>query len=206
MTAAEMTTTALEVRAVETDAEGRHTLEALCVPYGRPTYAVALKGYRGEVFARGAFTGLLESPTAWPKVRLTDSHVEGDRRRPIAKATEFRDTDEGLVGRWQFFDTPEGRGGWENVREQTYGGVSVGFIATDETRTGDGLREVRGARLHHVSLVDEPAYREAKVLAVRAAEEVARELAERDAELAAWARAHRAPLPKSERRAVIALR
>jgi phage head maturation protease len=32
------------------------------------------------------------------------------------------------------------------------------------------MREIRAARLHHVSLVDEPAYTEAQIVATRAAE------------------------------------
>lgn len=198
MTATELATAPLEVRAVDTDAEGRHTIEALCVPYDRPTYAVALKGFNGERFARGAFADLLANPATWPKVRLTDNHVDGRERRPVAKATEFRDTADGLVGRWQFFNTPEGRGAFENVAEGTYGGVSVGFVTAPDgyTRTREGLREVRRARLHHVALVDEPAYREAQVLSARAAEEAAAERRRIDAELTAWAREHRAPLTR----------
>lgn len=194
----DLATAPLEVRAVDTDDEGRHTMEALCVPYGKPTYAVDLKGYNGERFKAGAFADLLANPATWPKVRLTDSHVDGRERRPIAKAVEFRDTADGLVGRWQFFNTPEGRGGWENLTEGTYGGVSVGFMTPPDgfVRTADGLREVRRARLHHVALVDEPAYREAQVLSARAAEEAAAERARIDAELTAWARAARgAPMP-----------
>lgn len=194
----ELATAPLEVRSVDTDNDGRHTMEALCVPYDAPTYAVDLKGFNGERFARGAFADLLANPAMWPKVRLTDSHVDGRERRPIAKAVEFRDTDEGLVGRWQFFNTPEGRGGWENLTEGTYGGVSVGFMTTSDgyRRTPEGLREVHRARLHHVALVDEPAYREAQVLSARAAEEARAERRRLDAELAAWARAHRAPLAR----------
>ena len=90
----------------------------------------------------------------------------------MAKGVAFRDTPGGLEGTFQFFDTPEGRSAWENVQEETYGGVSVGFIAMAEGRR-NGTREVRAARLHHVSLVDEPAYAEARVIAVRAAEQAA---------------------------------
>jgi phage head maturation protease len=53
------------------------------------------------------------------------------------------------------------------VLEETYGGLSVGFVPL-QVRTGDdGAREVVKARLFHVSLVDEPAYDDARVLAVR---------------------------------------
>jgi HK97 family phage prohead protease len=167
----EIATVTLEVRETATDGD-RHTLEALCVPYDTPTFSVPHPG--GEVFARTAFTDLLAAPQTWPKVRLTDSHIE--KRRPVAKAIEFRQASDGLIGKFQFFNTPEGRGAWENVEEDTYGGLSVGFVALAEGRTASGAREVRSARLHHVSLVDEPAYKEARVLALRAATERDEEL------------------------------
>lgn len=179
----ETATLALEVRATTTEGD-RHTLDALCVPYDTPTYTTPHRG--GEMFAPDAFADLLAAPQSWPKVRLTDSHTDSDVRRPVAKATEFRTSAEGLVGRFQFFNTPEGRGAWENVAEGTYGGLSVGFVALAEGRTPAGVREVRSARLHHVSLVDEPAYKEARVLALRAATEHDEELRRRDDELRAF--------------------
>lgn len=202
MSSAETATIALEVRDVGTT-DDRHTLEALCVPYETPTYAVSVPGHRGEVFARSAFAGLLSAPQTWPKVRLTDSHTDTAARRPVAKATEFVDTDAGLVGRFQFFNTPEGRGAWENVVENTYGGLSIGFVATDEGKRAGGLREVRSARLHHVSLVDEPAYREARILATRAEDEARDELARRDAEIRAFLDARRVRMPKTTPRSLI---
>lgn len=202
MSNAESATVALELRNLTTDGD-RHTLEALCVPYEVPTYAVSVPGHRGEVFARGAFSGLLDAPQTWPKVRLTDSHTDTSERRPVAKAADFVDTDEGLVGRFQFFNTPEGRGAWENVVEGTYGGLSVGFIATGERTRSGGLREVTSARLHHVSLVDEPAYREARILATRAEDEARAEIVARDAELRAFLNARRVRMPKSTPRTLI---
>lgn len=187
------TTYALEVREAATTPEGRHTLEALCVPYDQTTTLIGwdLREFPGgEKFARGAFADLIAAPAAWPKVRLTDSHVETAKRRPVAKGTSFRETSDGLVGTFQFFATPEGRGAFENVTEGTYGGVSVGFgIPDGGQRREGGTRVVTRARLHHVSLVDEPAYESAQVLAVRAADEAAQARAadaERDAELRAY--------------------
>lgn len=163
----------LEVRAARVLPDtGRHVMDALCVPWDTPT---SLVENGPEVFARGAFAELLASPQAWPKVRLTDSHMDTRTRRPVARGVEFRDDPAGLVGTFQFFDTPEGRSAWENLAEETYGGVSVGFISTAEGRR-DGMREIRSARLHHVSLVDEPAYVEAQVVAMRAAEAFADEM------------------------------
>jgi HK97 family phage prohead protease len=163
----DVTTFALEIREAKALDDGRHVIEALCVPWNTPTMLTPHRG--GEVFARGAFGELIANPQAWPKVRLTDSHLDSALRRPVAKGLEFRDDPRGLAGTFQFFNTPTGREAWENVVENTYGGVSVGFIATDEGKR-DGMREVRTARLHHVSLVDEPAYADAQVVAMRAAQ------------------------------------
>jgi len=140
-----------------------HTLTGLCVPYGRTTYRAGHP--RGERFLPGAFA----AASGAAKIRLTDSHDETGRR-PVGVATVLEDTPQGLMGTFRFYNTPEGRGAWENTLEETYGGLSVGFLADQERRAADGAREVVRARLFHVSLVDEPAYEDARVLAVRAAQ------------------------------------
>ena len=159
----ELTIMPLELRSKGDD----HVLEGLCVPYDRVTLKA---GYpRGERFAPGAFKG---SAQPGVKVRLIDEDhaaAHGAARRPVGVATELRDDREGLWGTFRFYDTPEGRGAWENVREETYGGLSIGFQAVKDRRDSAGVREVIEARLHHVSLVDDPAYEQAKIVAVRSA-------------------------------------
>ena len=147
---------------------GVHELDGLCVPYDVPTTKA---GPRPEVFRRGAFA---TAAAGVGKVRLTDNNHAGATRRPVGVALALReDTDQagrfGLRGRFRFYNTPEGRAAFENVREETYGGLSIGFVAVRE-EVRDGVRNVLEARLHHVSLVDEPAYDDAQVLAVRSAD------------------------------------
>ena len=155
----ELTVLPLELRKAAT---AEHTLDGVCVPYGVTTMKA---GYpQGERFLPGAFAGV--QPTH--KIRLTDVH-DATGKRPIGVATAFKDTPAALLGTFRFYNTPEGRGGWENAVEETYGGLSVGFLVDQEQRGEDGAREVVKARLFHVSLVDEPAYADARVLAVRAA-------------------------------------
>lgn len=157
----EVTVMPLELRRSTGDG---HVLEGLCVPYNRVTLKA---GYpRGERFMPGAFQSL---PRAGANVRLIDNGHNGGDRRPVGVSTGFEETADGLMGRFRFYNTPEGRGAWENVTEETYGGLSVGFYAKGQRTAPDGVREVFAAQLHHVALVDEPAYAEAKVLAVRAA-------------------------------------
>lgn len=142
------------------------TLEGLCVPYNKTTLKAGHP--RGERFLPGAFADVT-TRTAQTRVRLTDSHLEGEQRRPVGIGTEFRETPAGLYGAFRFYDTPEGRGARENVLEETYGGLSIGFVPVEERVGQDGAREITKARLFHVSLVDEPAYDDAQVLAVRSA-------------------------------------
>lgn len=143
---------------------GVHELEGLCVPYDTVTTRVA---GNPEVFRRGAFATVAGAVPS--KVRLTD-HNHSDERRPVGVATALAEAPDGLRGRFRFYDTPEGRAAYENVREETYGGLSIGFVAV-RSEVIDGVRNVLEARLHHVSLVDEPAYEDAQIMALRAAQD-----------------------------------
>lgn len=149
---------ALEIR---TSSDGRHELEGLCVPFGVRTDKV---GPIPEMFVRGAFDDL---DAARAKIRLTDENHSGSRR-PVGVATVLEQRSAGLWGRFRFYNTPEGRAAFENVAEETYGGLSIGFVATAEAFV-DGVRNVTRAMLHHVSLVDRPAYDDAVIVAVRSA-------------------------------------
>ena len=83
-----------------------HTLEGICVPYGVTSTKA---GYpQGERFLAGSFAGV----TASSKIRLTDIH-DSTGKRPIGVATEFRDTPQGLLGTFRFYNTPQGRGAWK---------------------------------------------------------------------------------------------
>lgn len=118
--------------------------------------------------SRGAFAG---ATTNAKQIRLTDSHLPGQARRPVGVATEFREAAEGVLDSFRFYDTPEGRGADENVADGTYGGLSSASPRAGSGSAADGVREVLEARLFHVTLVDEPAYQEGRVLAVRATED-----------------------------------
>ncbi|MFF2830581.1 HK97 family phage prohead protease [Cellulosimicrobium cellulans] len=135
------------------------TVDVLCVPYGEVTYAVDIPGHKGEQFADDAFAHLVNAgPAHWGRIRLTDSHLDGEKRRPVARATFFTETEAGLFGTFRFFNTPEGRSAFENTREGTYGGVSIGFFNGQFRDLPGSIREVTRADLAHVSLVDLPAY------------------------------------------------
>jgi HK97 family phage prohead protease len=142
--------------------DGAHELDGVCVPYGVETRKA---GPRPERFAAHAFAGV----GAQTKIRLVDENHAWKGRRPVGVAKALNDESHGLVGRFRFYDTPEGRSAFENVRAGTYGGLSIGFVAVREAIVA-GVREITEATLHHVSLVDEPAYDDAQIIAVRGAE------------------------------------
>lgn len=162
------TNTALSRLEARESSDGRHELEGVCVPYGVVTRKA---GATPERFKFGAFGEGLGALVG--KLRLLD-HNHSETRRPVAVATALEERTGGLWGRFRFYNTPEGRAAFENVAEDTYGGLSVGFIPVAAPILDDGTREVRQARLHHVSLVDEPAYDTAEILAVRGAVDLSR--------------------------------
>lgn len=158
-----METTYAEPQQFETRSEGGiHYIEGICVPYEKVTTRV---GPVPELFKRGAFSELLASGK---KVKLTD-YNHSRQRVPVGYSEEFQDRETGLWARFRLNNTPEGRSAHENSLEGVYGGLSVGFIARQHQMQG-GVREVTSARLDHVSLVEDPAYVEAEIMAVRGAE------------------------------------
>ena len=166
-----METTTMVLDGLELRLAGDHHEAFLrCVPYGVTTTRTKTP----ERMLAGAFQ---EATAAASKIRLTDeNHANG--RRPVGVGLALEDRPDGLYGRFRFYNTPEGRAALENVQEGTYGGVSVGFVAVQE-RMAAGVREIVRARLHHVSLVDTPAYEDAEILSVRSADRFAYLLTER---------------------------
>lgn len=138
-------------------------LTVRCVPYNQVSFK--RPNPKGERFLTGAFTRNLQARGPG-KIRLTDSHLDGKARRPYGVATAFEETADALYGTFRFYDTPAGREGREEAKAGTYGGVSIGWATLKDRYDADGVREIIEARLHHVSLVDEPAYDGAEVLAV----------------------------------------
>ncbi len=150
---------AFEIRAAE---DGTHYIEGICVPYGKVTTRV---GPVPELFERGAFAELVASGA---KVKLTD-YSHHPQRVPVGYSQVFEERAAGLWSRFRINRTPEGESAVANTREGVYAGLSVGFIAREHVMR-DGVRHVTSARLDHVSLVEDPAYREAEILAVRGAQ------------------------------------
>lgn len=144
------------------EAEDAHYLEGICVPYGQVTHRA---GPRPEQFVSGAFDAALSTRAT---IKLTD-YNHSRSRVPAGRSVQLEERSAGLWARFRFNRTPEGDSAYMNVREGVYGGLSVGFrCRADEDR--GGVRTITSAHLDHVSLVEEPAYAGAEVLAVRAAD------------------------------------
>ena len=153
-------TAGIELRREDDDT---HYVEGYAVPWGQITDRTPTP----ECFERGAFSTLIGSGT---KVKLTDYNHSRDRI-PVGYASTYEERAEGLWMRFRLNDTPEWDSALRNTRAEVYQGFSVGFIArADEVR--NGVRHVKSAWLDHVSLVTEPAYTDAKILAVRNASNV----------------------------------
>lgn len=157
-----METTFIEDPQLELRSEGTHRmLSVRCVPYGQISHKA---GPRPEKFRHGAFAGAIANAS---KIRLRQKNHDRNTL-PVGVAERLEERDDGLYGVYRFYDTVEGRAAIENVAEGVYGGVSVGFIAVEDADV-DGVREIRRAKLDHVSLVESPAYEDARILALRSA-------------------------------------
>lgn len=148
---------AMEVR----NADNRHYIEGICVPWETRTDRVP---GAPEMVMRGAFDDLIKSGA---RVKLTD-YDHAPKRVPVGYSSAVENRDAGLWARFRINDTPEGDSAIRNTAAGVYEGLSIGFVARAE-RFIDGVRQITAARLHHVSLVTEPAYAEARILEHRGA-------------------------------------
>jgi HK97 family phage prohead protease len=155
-----METTYTRLDGLELRADGdRHVLEGICVPYNTPTDRA---GADLEQFAPGTFADLV---AARARVKLTD-YNHSMQRVPVGYSSLFEERAAGLWGRFRLNNTPEGESARANASEGVYAGLSIGFYTRAEEMR-DGVRTVTAAKLDHVSLVEEPAYLDAKILSVR---------------------------------------
>jgi HK97 family phage prohead protease len=160
-------TRAVEVAELEVRSDGR-TLEGTLMPWGQPASIVEPGGRYVEVFVRGAFDGT--DPTEVPLTRL---HPRTGADLPIGVGVEFDDQPVRLRGAWHVSDVEEGNEVLQLANDKVPLGLSVGFAEVpggsrwNHARTR--VERVR-ATLDHVAVVRAPAYRGARITAVRAAQ------------------------------------
>lgn len=161
-----MPTLPSEVRAypVEFEKQANRTMTGRVATYGR-TYDL---GVFTEVLRPGVFRKSIgESARALPLLTMHDHSSI-----PVGKATRWEDTEEALVGHWQFDTRAEAVEAARMAEEGYLSGLSVGF-APINTRWDDGgdkpFAERIEARLLETSMIPVPAYEDAGVVAVRSA-------------------------------------
>lgn len=155
------------------------TLTLAVVPFDRPAWVDDGQGPYRERFRSGAFKHI--DPT---RVQLRYQHSQ-DMMDRIGVGQALREDGGYLIGEARVFRGDRGDHLLNLVDDGALQGISAGFVA-GESRTvqdADGplVERVRVKSLPEISLVDEPAYAGAQVLAVRSAKRAA----EREA-LARW--------------------
>jgi HK97 family phage prohead protease len=122
-----------------------------------------------EVISRGAFDGIEKRPD---RVAVNRDH---DLTRVVGRAVSFHpEADAGLVAHCRIARTLLGDETLQLADEQILD-ASAGFAPMphgERWQDGGALRRVDRAYLAHIAMTPDPAYRDAKVLAVRSAAEM----------------------------------
>jgi len=147
-------TAELEIR------EDQRQIVGLAVPYG-----VQIRvGRYCETFRPGAFADADPAP-------LTATHPRSQSELPIGVSVELRDQPDGLHGVWRISKTALGDEVLELIRDGAVSGLSIGFVPVTDRWTADRSRVERlRAALDHVAVVRQPAYPDARIAALRAAQ------------------------------------
>jgi HK97 family phage prohead protease len=146
--------------------QGR-TMTGLAAPYNKPT---PINGAFVETLAPGVFKkSIQEAARGLPLLAFHDSGTY-----PVGKSVEWRETEEGLEGTWEFAKDSEATRAYEAAKEGFVGGLSVGFMPIiNEVDPGTDTKPPhvvrKEARLLEVSLVSTPAYPDAQITLVRSA-------------------------------------
>jgi len=189
----------VEVRmAADPQLPDARVIEARLVPYGQVAEVAdvspdGLPDRYQEAFSLGAFYRQVEAATAnggvARRVTFLDQHADGLGK--LGYALSLREQPDGLYAALRVL--PDRVSSVETLLADGVDGLSVGFVPLRTQRQPDGVRLRTRASLIHVALEAQPAYSDARVLAMRAAaeaaDEEAQELAEAEhwrAELEAW--------------------
>lgn len=169
---AQMTTDNRLTRATPADLEIRsdgRTVVGICVPFDSPTEIRDMSGSYTETFQRGAFTRTIAE--RGDRVKFLAHH---DRRAmPLGRAVLLREDNGGLYGEFRVSQTAAGDEALELIRDGALDGLSIGFepVASRDQWSRDRSSVVRTeVKLHEVSAVSFPAFSDALISGVRAAE------------------------------------
>jgi HK97 family phage prohead protease len=157
------------------------TLTLAVVPIMRPAWVEDSTGRYRERFRSGAFSHV--DPT---RVQLRYQHST-DLLDRVGAGMDMREDGKYLVGRARVFNGARGDHLLDLVNAKELRGVSVGFYPGQDAKVYDDdgplVERVRVKSMPEWSLVDDPAYKGAEVLAVRSSQQ-----AEAREALAQWMR------------------
>lgn len=157
--------TALEIRKA---GDGR-TVRGLAAPFNAPATIQDWSGSFVETILPGAFSRTIRE--RGDRVKFRVEHADG-AVWPIGRATSLTEESVGLVAELRVSNTTAGNDALELIRDGVLTGLSIGFRVPpggDSWSPNRSRRDLHEIRLLEVSVVGEPAYSEAKVLAVRSA-------------------------------------
>jgi HK97 family phage prohead protease len=141
----------------------KRLVSMVVMPYERESDQAEYQGRMiREVFARGAFDGVERRAR---KVHLNRDH---DPHRLVGQAVEFHSDDDSLRAECRIGRTPLGDETLALAADDLLD-ASAGFAVMKETWQPGPVRRILKAFLAHIALVPDPAYPDARVLAVRAA-------------------------------------
>jgi HK97 family phage prohead protease len=145
-------------------ADGR-TIEALVVPYNVPTVLSDNGGPRyEETWRYGAFEEQIRAADG-AKVFVNVEHEQGIGGI-VGHGIQLREEHNGLHGVFELHESEDGRKALHLVRDGLLTGLSLEALALRSIRRGEAVERLK-AQLDAVALTRRPAYKDARVLAVR---------------------------------------
>jgi HK97 family phage prohead protease len=143
---------------IEAADAGRRIISGVVVPFGK----VGNTSVGPVVFERGSIA--IHDGT---KIKLLAQH---DPTNPIGRAQSFQTTDDAIYGQFKISASQKGTDYLIMASEDLIGGLSVGVDVIASKPGKDGTLYVQQAVLKEVSLVESPAFSDAKVTSVAASE------------------------------------
>jgi HK97 family phage prohead protease len=151
------------------------TIELIVMPYETETFVAHQGRMVREVCHRGAFDGIERRAN---RVRVNRDH---DITRTVGRAVALHPSrDEGLVAEIRIAQTDLGDETLQLADEEILD-ASAGFLPMPDGERWEGrsLRHLDKCWLGHIAMTPDPAYQEARVLAVRKADPVVVEVSTR---------------------------
>ena len=153
----------LEIRS---SGDGR-TVHGIVVPFDSPTQISDYDGDYQETFKRGAFTRSIAE--RGDRIKFLSQHQR--TTNPLGRAVLLREDAAGLYGEFRVSQTQLGDEVLELIRDGALDSFSIGFQAIRETWNRNKTERVHyESKLTEVSVVSFPAYEQAHIAGVRAAQ------------------------------------